>query len=181
MHRQRRAGGLVCAAALAFAVVVTACAPALNWRDVPCGPGSLWALFPCRPDEQVRAVQIEGRPVTMTLRSCEAAGLLFALSSIDVGSADAVNPVLAALGASARANLGDAHETDLPQATAEGLAPSAVRRRVQLEGRGADGKTRYAQIGQFAQGTQVYQATILGSASWADNSTQAFFGGIHFQ
>lgn len=67
------------AGALSAIFLLSACGPALNWRDVAIGGTQLVALFPCKPEDTKRTVPLAGVPQAMTMRSCHAAGATFAL------------------------------------------------------------------------------------------------------
>lgn len=86
---------------LATAVVLSACAPPTNWREVnPPQAAGLKAMFPCKPEHASRAIQLEGldhTPVTLHLLSCDADGATWALTYADMGSATRRIQGLAAL------------------------------------------------------------------------------------
>lgn len=90
------------------AVGLTACAPALNWREVrPADADGLLATFPCKPQAAQRQIPLPGLPdvVTVHLLSCEAEGSRWALSHLSVSDASLVPVALRALAAATRGNL----------------------------------------------------------------------------
>lgn len=121
---------------------LSACQPALNWREVrPAQSGAL-ALFPCKPDIEQR--------VGMGLARCETAGRGFSLSW-----ADAPDPSQsgAALDAMARALAAKLNQP-LPPAEAlqvPGMTPLPQAGQYRLPG---------ARLAVFAHGGRVYQALM---------------------
>lgn len=107
------------------AVGLSACAPALNWREVrPADAEGLLATFPCKPQEAQRQIPLPGLPdlVTVHLLSCEAEGSRWALSHLRVSDASLVPVALRALAAATRGNLEAASREAAGQTQAAGAA-----------------------------------------------------------
>ncbi len=129
-----------------IASLLTACQPALNWREVRPGGAGAVAQFPCKPDVDQR--QDKG------LAQCEAAGKGFALSWAQVPDPTQVAAALRAMPAALAAKLGAA----LPAASAlavPGMTPLPEAAQFRLTG--AAGVIRVA---VFAHGGRVYQALM---------------------
>ena len=81
-------------------ITLTACSPALDWREVrpPEAPG-LQALFPCRPDHATRTVTLPSaaQPLVMQMWSCQTGDVTWALSQVQVQDVTQVGPTLSAL------------------------------------------------------------------------------------
>ncbi|MEY2685190.1 MAG: hypothetical protein RJA09_2334 [Pseudomonadota bacterium] len=63
---------------------VAGCSPAYNWREVRAASAPVVALMPCKPETAERSVPLLGPdspPVTLSLWSCEAQGVRFALAA----------------------------------------------------------------------------------------------------
>lgn len=152
---------------IALASALWACTPALNWREThPPGSG-VSALFPCKPDHHTRRVTLVGTELAMQLSSCTAADSVYALSHIDVGQAEQVTPVLQALREAAAGNIGGPTAVQGTQPV-PGMTPHPLAQRLGWRGTRADGSTIEAQAAFFTQGTQVYQATVVGKRLDAD-------------
>lgn len=165
-------------AALAGAVTVAACTPALDWREVrPEGSGAL-ALFPCKPKSLTRTAQLAGVAVPMTVLSCEADGITFALGHADLGDPARVTAALADLKAALAGNLGAGDVRWVPFELS-GMTPNAQAARVKIEGRVPDGSSRQEEAAVFARGTRVYQAVVLG-ARINDGAATVFFENLRF-
>jgi hypothetical protein len=89
-------GGVLCA--------VSACTPALNWREVRLDDGAT-ASLPCRPEIDERTLQLAGRSVQMRLRACDAGDAMWAVSTVQAAGADHAQAVMAELQRSLAANL----------------------------------------------------------------------------
>lgn len=172
--------------ALVAALLLTACSPALNWRDVALSDASLRASLPCKPEVAQRTVELAGAPVELRMSGCEADGATFALACAvlaDPGRAGLTlvhwrAAVLAALQAPAPGQPGapvDAHHVpagalDLPQSV-----------RTQARGRMADGTAVEAHAVWFArvQGPQVRacHAVVFGAGLRSPVAEQ-FLGGL---
>lgn len=143
--------------------LLSACQPALNWREVrPAGFGAV-ALFPCKPEVEQRK--------DMGLAQCEAAGRRFAMSWADVPDPTQVGAALKAMPQALAAKLGQA----LPPASAlqvPGMTPMPEAAEYRLAA--AAGVTRVA---VFAHGGRVYQALMTAerddAAAW-----EGFRGGL---
>ncbi|NBQ91668.1 MAG: hypothetical protein EBQ88_09800 [Betaproteobacteria bacterium] len=65
-------------AAVLLLAQLSACSPALDWRDVRAQAVGLTMLFPCKPQTQSRSLEVAGRPWSATLWACDAGGMTFA-------------------------------------------------------------------------------------------------------
>ena len=150
-------------------MLLAACQPALNWREVrPAGSDAV-TLFPCKPEVQQRAARAgQG---AMGLAQCETAARRFSLSWADLPDPTQAGAALRAMSQALATKLA------LPLPPGEALQvpgmtplPEAVQHRLA----GAGGVTRLA---VFAHGGRVYQALMSAdtddAAAW-DN----FLGGL---
>jgi hypothetical protein len=157
-------------------LVLAACSPALNWREVrPEGSGIL-LMMPCKPDVQVRKVRLAGQSASVTLSACSSAGATWALAMSDLGDPQRVSPALEELRNSAVANVGavesQPHAQDVPGATPN---PGSVR--LAMTGRLPDGQAVQEQMVVFARGTWVFQATVVGERLPTEG-VEVFFGSL---
>lgn len=157
-------------------VVVGGCAPALDWREVQHPTAGIVAVFPCRPQHHRRSVMVQQTAVPMHLMACSAAGQTFGISYIDVASIEAVEPALATLQAAAIEHIKPIHVVSRPLDVA-GATPLPNSTVSSMDGTAADGGRLHVEVGVFANGLRVYQATTF--ASEADrNAIESFFAGI---
>jgi hypothetical protein len=171
-------GRLAALAGLAAWASLTACAPALDWRDArPEGAGVL-LQFPCKPSGQSRDLQLAGQRVNLALHACAAGGLTWGLAVADVANPALVGQALTELAASAATNLGAVAGESLPLKV-NGATPNEAAGRQRLNGKLPDGRAVQMQMAVFTRGTQVYQASVLGERV-ADDAAQTFFDSLRF-
>ena len=160
-------------------VLLAACSPTLNWREVRLQTGGLVALFPCKPQRQAREVVLAGAPVGMQVLVCSADGVSWGLASADAGEPQRVGPVLAALREARARNL-DGRETVSGPALIKHMTPHPQAARVQITGRLPDGATVQEESMFFVSGNRVFHAAALGGVLEAD-TVATFFEGLRLQ
>jgi hypothetical protein len=160
----------------AVALVLCACAPALDWRDVRPADSGLSLQFPCRPTAQQRRVALAGVPVRLALHACSVGGQTWGLGWADVADPAQVAPALQALRASAAANIGARDGQVLPLRV-PGATPSDAAARLRLAGRLPDGAAVQMELAVFAIGTHVFQASVVGTAL-GDEAAENFFASL---
>lgn len=149
------------AAVLGVLVLLAACSPALDWREVRPAGSQLQLLFPCKPVQQARRVTLAGQTVRLVLQVCNAGEQTWALAHADLGDPTHLGPALTELLNSAAANLGAAPGTPQPLQVA-GATPHEASARWRFSGQLPDGVAVVEEVAVFAYGTRVYQATALG-------------------
>jgi hypothetical protein len=148
-------------------LLVAACSPTFNWRDVSLDGAPLRAQLPCKPERAERQVPLTASGTVLRLVSCEAGGLTFALAWATVDTDERLPTVLdnwqQAGWASLRQTVG------APVGPPAGWAawPATVARAQHLrgwQGSGLDhqGHTVMARQLYFSHGAVVYQAAVYG-------------------
>lgn len=165
---------------LATACAMAACTPVLDWRDARPDGAGLMALFPCRPAGQVRRLALAGTTVEMTLYACSAGDATYAVGFADIGETQQVTGMLAALSAAAARNIGSTGSTEPAPLHVDGMTPNPMAGRWAFSGRRADGRHVQMQVGLFARGTRVFQASMVGTRLNAD-AIETFFGALRLQ
>lgn len=158
------------------AVALTACSPALDWRQVRPPDSQVQLLFPCKPMTQVRRVTLAGQELRLSLHACSAGGQTWALAHADLGDPSRLGPAQAELLVSAAANLG-AQPTAGQALQVAGATPHAGSQRMRVAGQLPDGSPVTEEVAVFAYGTRVYQATALGTVLSAE-AVQTFIGSL---
>lgn len=155
---------------------MTACAPAFNWREVqPAGSG-VTLQFPCKPQTRTRAVMLDGEAVAMTMLSCSAQGLNFALVHAELGDPARVTPTLIAMRKALAANAEGREVKAAPFALA-GMTPNEQAVRVRYAGRSPQGDPIEEEAAFFSRAMHVYQLAVLGTQLDAA-AADAFFDGL---
>lgn len=157
-------------------LLLAACSPALDWRELRPEDSGAVVLFPCRPASHARPIRLAGGEVLLTLHSCSAADVTWALAVADLADPARVGPALDELRRSAAANIA-ARETRELALAVPGATPNPAAGRVALAGQRADGAPVHEQMAVFTKGTRVYQATAIGPALPAEG-LEIFFGGL---
>jgi hypothetical protein len=160
-----------------------ACSPALEWREfVPEGSG-LSVTFPCRPDRHARTVAVAGTNARMEMLVCSADGATYALSFFDVAEPQRISTALAALRASAVANVQgqelQGREGQPAPLQIKGMTANDNAVRLAVAGRLPDAAAVQEHAAFFTRGLRVYQATVIGAAP-QPQAVETFFGGMRF-
>ena len=163
-------------AALAAGLWVTACSPALDWRQVRPEGAAVVALFPCKPERRTRQVVLADQPVALQVLGCTASGTTWGLSSADLGDAARIDAALRALRQARSRNL-DGRETAAQPLRLDGMSPNAQAVRIRVAGRRPDGSAVTEESALFARGTRVFHAAALGGNP-SSEALETFFGNL---
>jgi hypothetical protein len=156
-------------------LMLAACTPALDWREVRPVDSDALALFPCKPGRYARTVQLAGSAVEMHLASCKAQDTTYAVGYATVPAPVQVTPALDQLRRAAAVNIdGTPAATDW---TIAGMTPNPLAQKIVMQGRDAEGKAVQEQAVFFVRGLRVYQATIVGPAL-DPAAAETFFSGL---
>lgn len=157
-------------------VAVSACAPALDWREVRPAESGAVAWFPCKPAARSREVLLAGVSLRLTLHACTAVQVTYALAHGDIEDPARVRAALVELQASAVANVTGSVQSQRAARVA-GSTPNPAALRVSVSGRRPDGTALQEELAVFARGTRVYQAVLLGERL-SSEATDTFFDGL---
>jgi hypothetical protein len=75
--------------AAAAALLLAACSPKFDWREMPVADGRARVLFPAKPVTATREIRLAGKGYAMTLTAARIGGAQFAAGSINVTKQDA--------------------------------------------------------------------------------------------
>jgi hypothetical protein len=157
-------------------LVLTACSPVLNWREVRAQDSDVVALFPCKPEHFARTLTLAASEARMHLVSCSVEGVTYALGHASVREPATVNAALKQLRLAAAENIAGQLQRVSPIAV-KGMTPNALAERWVMQGHGADGAVVREHVGFFTKGLRVYQATVVGPQ--VDNdAADVFFSGL---
>lgn len=70
------------ATALACCLLLIACSPKFDWREVPGSAAPYAVMLPAKPATHARDINLDGRRVTMTMTGAEVDGVTFAVGSV---------------------------------------------------------------------------------------------------
>jgi hypothetical protein len=173
---------LISRAAFALVLLLVACGPSFNWRDVRFDNTRLSLLMPCKPDKAKRTVPLGGKPVELAMAGCDAGGATFAVAVADLGDVANVAPVLAQWQALTLANMKASPASQSGQVfgiriSGAGLQPPPVL--IKASGQRADGSPVMGQAAYFTKGSQVFQA-VLYAEKVSTEVSDTFFSSLKF-
>jgi hypothetical protein len=159
---------------IALSGLLCACSPTLNWRDVDVGPQTR-VQFPCKPDHTERSLALAGVPTQAAMWVCDAGGLSWSATVLDVGDPARLSTVLRASRLSLASRLQGSEESVHPVQIA-GMTPNAEARRVVIAGKPGEGPPAQAEAVFVARGLQVFQFVVMvrrgAPASWAESADE---------
>jgi len=164
---------------LSLSLLLAACSPSLNWREVPLAGGELKALLPCKPDKASRKQSLAAQELDITMLGCEAGGALYAVSMAELGAPDRALAVQVQWQANLLGNM-QATSSANSSFAIKGAAPQLDPVRLTAAGVGPDGRRVQAQGVWFARGAHLYHAVIYAERISAEMS-EPFFGGLELQ
>jgi hypothetical protein len=167
-------------ASLATALLLSACSPALNWRDVRTEDTGLGFLMPCKPDAAKKILPMGAQIAELKLLSCNAGNATFAVASADIANQAATSAVLAQWQAAALANIhAEPSAVSSPfKLLGASSEPAAVL--VKAQGKRPDGAPTSSQTVYFAQGSRVFQAVIY-AEKITPEAAQTFFSSLKLE
>jgi hypothetical protein len=166
--------------AAAGLLLLAACTPTFNWREVPVESTGLRATLPCKPDKAERRTQLmPGRDIVLHAMGCETGGVSFAILHGDVGGFGELSAALAQWRKASAATLHSTAVSEQPWQPAGALSLPASTM-VRIAGSGADGGEMQMQSAYFAHGTEVFQAFVY-APKLKPEMTEPFFAGLRFE
>lgn len=165
---------------LAAAVLLCACSPALDWRDVRPKDVNILLTYPCKPEQIAQEVVLAGQQVKMSMTGCVADKMTFALAHARLPNPALAAPALAQLHQAAVSNVRGrvtaSSAAALKNAT-PGLPDSLD---LKIDGQMPDGKPVRERVLLFSQGSDVYQLTAFAPTEvFKDDAAQTFADSVN--
>ena len=164
---------------VAGCLALTACSPALNWREVRLEPSALVAMLPCKPDQRTRSVTLAGQNLSMHMMGCEADSATFAVSYADLPDATQAAAVQAQWQTAMLGNMRATQNLQSPL-NIKGVVGATGAVQLQAQGTQPDGRAVVAQGVWFIRGAQVFHA-VMYAAKRNPEAADAFFTGFRLQ
>lgn len=164
---------------LCAALLVFACTPALNWRELALGEGTLRALLPCKPDSATRVQQLAGQELAVTMTGCEAGGAMFAIASAEIAATGQIAAVQAHWQAQLLKTM-QVRDSQVAPWTMRGATASLPMVHVTAQGQGQDGRPIQMQAVWFAREQRLYHAVIYAERITAEMS-DPFLGAMELK
>lgn len=157
-------------------LMLAACNPTYNWREVRFDGAQIKALLPCKPDRAKKTVLLNRMRLEMEMAGCELGEELFAVSHVRLPDAAASAETQARwMGVTLHNMRATTHETTAWESRIKGLSRQGVQ--LTAQGRREDGRPLMARAIWLAQGADLYQAVVYGDAL-TDEVSETFLAGI---
>jgi hypothetical protein len=157
--------------AVAGVLILSACTPKFDWREVRGSDAPFVVLMPAKPLTLSRSVNLAGTPITMTMTAAEIDGVSFAVGSAELPDPAQAQAALSAMQTALVKNINGAirHQKSSAVAQSSGTAASQTKA-IEIEARSepvaASGGQAWLLLARFiAQDRRVYQAVVLGRAN----------------
>lgn len=145
------------AACVACALLLAACSPKFDWREVHGTNISFSAVLPGKPASHTRLVDLGGIRVPMTMTAANVDDVTFAVGVAELPDAIKAITALPAMKAAMVRNIGGSIRRE--SASAAGISPMTI----DIEAIGNNGNRQQLLIARFiAQDTRVYQLVVIG-------------------
>jgi hypothetical protein len=170
----------------AVLLLLAACNPTFNWREVRPDNTALSLLLPCKPDRAEKTVPLGGQPVPLRMLGCDAGDATFAVAVADIGDASRAEAVLVQWQALTLANMKAGPVGTGPGATQvssfrpAGLVTGAPALLVKSTGQRADGRAVTGQAAYFSRGSQLFQV-VLYAGVIDPGVAETYFSSLKFE
>ena len=170
----------------AMLLLLAACNPTFNWREVRPDNTALSLLLPCKPDKAEKTVPLGGQPVALRMLGCDAGDATFAVAVADIGDASRAEAVLAQWQALTLANMKagpvgtGTGATQVSSFRPSGMTGGAPALLVKSSGQRADGRAVAGQAAYFSRGSQLFQVVLYAGVMNAEVA-ETFFSSLKFE
>jgi len=146
---------------MAVSIVLLACSPKYNWREVHDKTNSFVVLLPDKPVTASRSVNLGVETVNMTMTAAEVDGVSFAVGYADLSD---IKLAQGALNAMQTSLLNNIHGTIVPGKTTPANKDNASDIEATGTRPGDNGSEHLLLLGHFvAHEKRVYQVIVVGS------------------
>ena len=149
-------------ALLAAGLLLAACAPDMNWREVPSADGRWSAMLPAKPLQQTRRVSLNGMQLEMEMQAAEVDHVTYAAGGMRVLLPSMAAPTLVALKTALLKNVNATMHSEKTSAGPDGsiiVDIDAVG--TPVEGSGP-GRPRAVATRLISRGDQLVQGIVVG-------------------
>ncbi len=144
----------------AAALLLAACSPTYNWRDVSSESAPFRAMFPDKPASHTRAIDLNGLKVNMTMTAAQVEGTTFAVGAAEAPDAARAEAALAAMKTALVNNIGATVTSEKARTVASGSTRSAA---IDIDARGKRDGVPMRLVGHFeSRDKRFYQVIVMG-------------------
>lgn len=157
-------------------LLLSACNPALNWREVQPAGSELKAMLPCKPDQGSRRQRLGAQEIELRMLGCEAGGAMFTVTVAELGPGQAAAELQQQWQAQSLAAMQARAATSVTWARSDASSALAPVR-LQAQGLRPDGRPVVAQLGWLSDGSRLIHLAIYADRIHDDMSA-TFFSGL---
>lgn len=146
--------------------LLAACSPKYNWRDYSPPDAAYRVMFPAKPASYSRTINLDGKPVEMSMTAAEVDGAVFAVGAAQAADAAAAQAALAALKTALVRNINGTITSEKVAASASsGSAKASQAASSDVQAEGSHQGVRMRLVGHFeARDKRFYQVIVMGPA-----------------
>lgn len=145
---------LLIPACIACAVLLSACSPKFDWREVRGPDAPYIVLLPTKPTSHTRTIDLDGMQVSMTMTASDVDGVTFAVGSATLSDATQAPKALDAMKTALVRNIGGAIKQE--KSSAAGAVPKVI----DIEAGGTESRLLLARF--IAKENRIYQVVLVG-------------------
>lgn len=153
---------LLRAAAIACALLLAACSPKFDWREVRGAGAPYVVMLPAKPASHTREIDLDGIKVSMTMTAAEVDEVTFAVGAAALPDPAQASKALNVMKTALIRNIGG----KITREKSEGSATIPTMIEIEASGppgRGSNGQPRLLFARFAAKGNYVYQVVAVGS------------------
>jgi hypothetical protein len=150
---------------LAALLLLAACNPKYNWREVHAKDSAFTVLMPDKPVSATRKVNLGEQKVEMTMTAAEVDGVSFAVGYADLADAQAAQVALANMKTAMVHNIDGTITLERNDASTTTTPAAESSQASDIEAKGRRAGKEALLLGHFeTKGKRVYQVIVLGNA-----------------
>ena len=136
------------------AILLAACSPKFDWREVRGSAAPFVVLLPAKPASHTRTVNLDGIEVPMTMTAADVDGTTFAVGTAELPDAARAQQAIVAMKTALVRNIGGTVRKETLS------APGTVPTTLEVEATGAESRILLARF--VANDKRVYQVVVVG-------------------
>ncbi|MEO6921432.1 MAG: hypothetical protein ABI171_20690 [Collimonas sp.] len=145
-------------------LLLSACSPKFNWREVRSKEAPYSVLLPTKPSTFSRPIDLDGMPLTMTMTASKVDDTVFAVGSATVPDAAKAQAALIAMKTALVKNINGIVRSEKSSAAASSTQGLSASIDIEAVGKTPGGKDEVL-FGHFvSRDKQIYQVIVMGPA-----------------
>lgn len=165
----------------AAVIVLSACSPAYDWREVRGTDAPYVVLLPAKPATHSRAINLDGIPLVMTMTGAEVNGVTFAIGSATLPYQTTPQAALNAMKTGLVNNIEGKIRTEKSSLIAGNSVPSIEIEAVGTPGGKTAGQPKILFARFVEKDRRIYQAVVVGQEKTVERDTvDTFFSSFKF-